>query len=216
MRASPKPVSITRFRPECRQLLFLYQGGAGMFFMPPMRFLRLSGANKRNLSMLRDSGTSYYHGDLHPDCANIEATIKQQKQIKRQCSHATEYYCSGTSMGAYAAMLFGHYLEADIVYAFGAQSEINPAIVDPALSIPREHRDLALLLSNWNGRTRYRMYYAEGFAPDREAALRMAQCPGVELMPVPGKSHNVFKDINAGKLLRELFPPLQEAGRWSR
>lgn len=207
MRGKSKDVSITRFRPECRQLLFLYQGGAGMFFMPPMRFLRLSGANKRNLSLLRDPGVSYYHGNLHPDCPEIAATIEQQRQIKQRCSHATEYYCSGTSMGAYAAILFGHYLEADIVYAFGAQTRI-PATVDPALAIPQEHRDLSLLLAHWNGRTRYRLYYAEGFQPDRDAALRLADCPGVELMPVPGNSHNVFKDINAGKLLRALFPPL--------
>jgi hypothetical protein len=216
MRARSKDVSITRLRPECNQLVFLYQGGAGMFFMPPMRFLRLSGANKRNLTLLRDPGVTYYHGHLHPDCPNIEATIEQQRQIKRQCSHATEYYCSGTSMGAYAAILFGHYLEADIVYAFGAQSQVSTAIVDPAVFIPPEHRDLSLLLANWNGRTRYRMYYSEDFVPDRNAALRMAHCPGVELFPVPGKSHNVFKEINAGKLLRELFPPLQEPGRWSR
>jgi hypothetical protein len=216
MRAQQKAVCVTRFRPECKQLLFLYQGGAGMFFMPPMRFLRLSGANKRNLSLLRDPGANYYHGELHADCPNIETTIEQQRQIKRQCAHATEYYCTGTSMGGYASMLFGHYLEADIVYAFGAQSQISSTIVDPALAIPPQHRDLSVLLANWNGRTRYRMYYSEGFAPDRSAAERMSNCPGVELFPVPGKSHNVFKEINAAKLLRDLFPPLEEPGRWSR
>ena len=208
MLANRKAVCVTRVRPGCRQLVFLYQGGAGMFFIPPMRFLRLSGANKRNLSLLRDPGANYYHGNLHDDYPDIETSIERQRQIKRQCAHATEYYCSGTSMGGYASILFGHYLEADIVYAFGAQTQVNPQILDPALNIPAQHMDLALLLANWNGRTRYRMYYAEGFQPDRDAALRLADCPGVELVPVPGTSHNVFRDINPGKLLRTLFPPL--------
>jgi hypothetical protein len=215
MRTSRKAVCVTRFRPECKQLLFLYQGGAGMFFIPPMRFLRLTGANKRNLSLLRDPDANYYHGKLHPDYPDIEASIERQRQIKRECAHATEYYCSGTSMGGYASILFGHYLEADIVYAFGAQTRIKPEAVDPALVIPAQHRDLALLLADWNGRTRYHLYYSEGFEPDRTAAERLAHCPGVELFPVPGTSHNVFKDINAGKLLRNLFPPLQESTRWS-
>jgi hypothetical protein len=186
-----------------------------MFFIPPMRFLRLTGANKRNLSLLRDPDANYYHGKLHPDYPDIEASIERQRQIKRECAHATEYYCSGTSMGGYASILFGHYLEADIVYAFGAQTRIKPEAVDPALVIPAQHRDLALLLADWNGRTRYHLYYSEGFEPDRTAAERLAHCPGVELFPVPGTSHNVFKDINAGKLLRNLFPPLQESTRWS-
>jgi hypothetical protein len=70
------------------------------------------------------------------------------------------------------------------------------------------------LLANWNGRTRYRLYYAEGFEPDRRAAERIAHCPGVELFPVRGTSHNVFKEINAAKLLRGLFPPLEERSWW--
>lgn len=216
MSADKKTVCVTRFRPECNQLLFLYQGGAGMFFMPPMRFLRYCGANKRNLSLLRDPGANYYHGQLHPDYPNIEATIEFQRQIRRQCSHATQVFCSGTSMGAYASMLFGHYLEADMVYAFGARSQVSEELVDPDVDVPPQHRDLAILLANWNGRTRYRMYYSEGFEPDRLAAERMSQCPGVELFPLPGTTHNVFKDINARKLLRDLLPPLEESNWWSR
>ncbi len=215
MRTDRKAVCVTRLRPGCRQLLFLYQGGAGMFFMPPMRFLRLSGANQRSLSLLRDPGANYYHGNLHPDYPDIATTIERQRELKRQCTDATEYYCTGTSMGGYASILFGHYLEADIVYAFGAQSTVSDRLVDPALAIPAEHRDLSLLLANWNGKTRYRLYFSEEFEPDRTAAQRLAQCPGVELVPVPGKTHNVFKEVGAAKLLRNLFPPLEATSRWT-
>ena len=216
MSTDQKAVCVTRFRPESNQMLFLYQGGAGMFFMPPMRFLRYCGANKRNLSLLRDPRTNYYHGQLNADCPDIEATIESQRQLKRQCTHATQFFTSGTSMGAYASILFGHYLDVDCVYAFGARSQISEELVDPSIDIPPEHRDLSVLLSNWNGRTRYRVYYCEGFEPDRTAAERIGGCPGVELFPMPGNTHNVFKNINARKLLGEMLPPHKEANWWRR
>lgn len=184
--------------------------------MPPMRFLRYCGANKRNLSLLRDPTANYYHGALNDDCPDIEATIEHQRQIKRQCTQATQYYCSGTSMGAYASILFGHYLEADIVYAFGARSEILDEHVESSVHVPPEHRDLAILLGNWNGRTRYQIYYSEDFERDRLSAERIAHCPGVELFPLPGRTHNVFREINARKLLRNLLPPLEEPRWWRR
>ena len=109
-------------------------------------------------------------------------------------------------------MLFGHYLEADIVYAFGAPSLTNMSRVDPACDIPAPHRDLSLLLANWNGRTHYKIYYSEGYKRDRLAAERMAGCPGVELCPLPGEEHNMFKNIDPAELLTDLFPPLGEPG----
>jgi len=216
MSVDPKAVSVTRFRPGCEQLLFLYQGGAGMFFMPPMRFLRYSRANRRNLSLLRDPTANYYHGELGPACPNIEATIEHQRQVKRNCEQASQFYCSGTSMGAYASILFGHYLEADIVYAFGARSQLGDEHIGLGIPVPPEHRDLVKLLASWNGRTRYRLYYSEGFERDRLSAERLAQCPGVELFPMPGQTHNVFKEINARRFLRDLLPPLEETRWWTR
>ena len=75
-----------------------------------------------------------------------------------------------------------------------------------SVEIPEQHRDLSLLLSDWNGRTRYRLYYCEGFALDRDAAQSLAGCPGVELVPLPGSQHNIFNEVDAGELLTDLFP----------
>ena len=177
--------------------------------MPPTLFLRLSGARRRNLAMFRSPGLNYYHGAIHPDWPDIETTIRKQCKIKADCVDATELYCMGTSMGGYAAMLFGHYLEADTVYAFGAQSLINmDGVNTDDEGIPMAHRDLSELLSDWNGRTCYKMFYNEGFEPDRIAAERMADCPGVELIPMPGNTHNVLKEPGRRKMLSDLLPPL--------
>ena len=109
-------------------------------------------------------------------------------------------------------MLFGHYLKADIVHAFGAQTHIDMKSAKVAdKDVPESHRDLAILLRQWNGRTRYMMYYNEGYEPDRLAAERMAGIEGVELVPLPGNTHNVFKENGRLKMLSDLFPPERES-----
>ena len=188
-------------------MVCLYQGVGQMLFLPPLEFIRLSGASSRNIAMFRDFSSSYFHGYIHPDWPNIDAAIANQRRIVESCTQATELYCAGTSMGAYSAILFGHYLKADIVYAFGAQTRISDAVLAGiGGGVPPAHRDLALLLSDWNGRTRYRLYYCENFAPDRKAAQSIAHCPGVELQPLPGSDHNMFIHTDPRELLPGLFP----------
>jgi hypothetical protein len=200
-------VCITRFVEESSQMVFLYQGIQGQLFLPPLDFIRLSGAAGRNIAMYRDFSRSYFHGRIHPDWPDIETAIANQQRIYDSCLQATELYTLGTSTGGYCSILFGHYLKADIVYAFAAQTAINRRLLaNIPVDLPPEHRDLSLLLSDWNGRTRYRMYYCEGFAEDREAAERVAECPGVELVPLPGSQHNIFNEVDAEELLTGLFP----------
>jgi hypothetical protein len=200
-------VCITRFVEDSSQMVYLYQGIANMFFLRPLEFIRLSGASSRNIAMFRDFSSSYFHNYIHPDWPGIEAAIANQRRIFDSCPQASELYCVGTSMGAFSAILFGHYLKADIVYAFAAQSRISDTLLaDISGDVPPAHRDLALLLSEWNGRTRYRMYYCKDFAMDREAAEGIAHCPGVELVPLPGNDHNVFLFTDPGDLLPGLFP----------
>jgi len=188
-------------------MVFLYQGVQGKLFLPPLDFIQLSGAASRNIAMFRDFSRSYFHGPIHPDWPNIAAAIANQQSILAGCTQPMELFCAGTSSGAYAAMLFGHYLLADIVYAFGAQTLIAPKFLeDVVVDIPPAHLDLSLLLSEWNGRTRYRMYYSQDCEPDRMAAERVAHCKGVELLPLPGKDHNPFMDIDYAQLLAGLFP----------
>ena len=188
-------------------MVFLYQGLGQRLFLPPLEFIRLSGASRKNIAMFRDFSSCYFHRYIHPDWPNIEAAIANQQRILDSCTQVTELYCAGTSMGAYSAILFGHYLKAEIVYAFGAQTRIHDAVLASIGGVvPPAHRDLALLLSDWNGRTRYRLYYCEGYARDREAAQSIAHCPGVELMPLPGSDHNVFIDTDPRELLPGLFP----------
>lgn len=204
-------VCITRFVEDSSQMVYLYQGVANRLFLRPLEFIRLSGASSRNIAMFRDFGMSHFHSHIHPDWPNIEAAIANQQRIFDSCTQASELYCVGTSLGAFSAILFGHYLKADIVYAFASPSLMSDTVLENTSGdVPPAHRDLALLLSEWNGRTRYRMYYCEDFAMDREAAERIAHCPGVELVPLPGDDHNVFLYTDPRELLPGLFPEPSE------
>jgi hypothetical protein len=71
--------------------------------------------------------------------------------------------------------------------------------------ITEQHRDLARLLAQHNGRTRYKIFFCDGHARDRTYAARIQGLPGVQLCPQPGTTHNVIQTIHERGQLREIF-----------
>jgi hypothetical protein len=98
-------------------------------------------------------------------------------------------------------MVSGHLLRANGVWAFA------PPTVLAAPDVPAEHRDLAVLLARWNGKTSYHVFYNKRCHPDREAAQRLAECPGVELHPEAGNDHLVIKHLIESGRLAGVLPP---------
>jgi hypothetical protein len=125
--------------------------------------------------------------------------------------HIRETFSFGPSAGGYAAILFGHYLQVDVVYAFAPVTLINLDDLrkyggrKDVSRITEEHRDLALLLAKHNGRTRYKLFYCDGSPRDRTYAEHLRGLPGVELYPQPGHTHNVIQVIYESGRLREIF-----------
>ena len=200
-------VCVTRFVPDSTQMVFLYLGVMGGLFLRPLDFVRLSGAATRNLAMFRDFSDTYFHGYNLPEWSDLDSALKNQREILAACPKANELFCAGTSTGAYSAILFGHYLGADRVHAFAPRTLLQADRFPADLEIPPQHRDLSQLLGQWNGKTRYYIYYAQDHAEDTQQAARLANCEGVELRPLPGKDHNVMIDIDPAELLANLFPP---------
>lgn len=184
--------------------------------MDPLKFAKSAGIWKRNLVMFRDPDRSCYHGNN----IDIHAEIEWQRKYREDCTHVKELYCTGTSAGGYASILFGHHLRADEVFAFGAYTRIDldSILNDPKMpnksidqnAFPEAHLDLAKLLSDWNGKTRYTLIYAEGCSTDREQAEHIAHCPGVTLHPVTGDNHNIFESVDPDVLLKSIFPPVRQ------
>lgn len=210
--------AISRPAQDSNHAIFLYTGWLGRLFVDPMTFSKSTGILDRNLVLFNDPDRTIYHGKANSLRPDIDAIIEWQKNHLIKNPHIDTLYCAGTSSGAYAAALFGHYLGAKEVHAFGAMTLID---LDQLLHenspyrnlqhqidlrlFPEAHIDLKLLLDKGTGETQFHLYFSEDYAEDREQAERVASCPGVKLHPLPGRTHNVFDVKENLGLLQNLF-----------
>lgn len=198
-------------RENSSQLYYVFHGMAGGLGIQPLTVLRESGLIYNNLVLLKDYYRFFYQAGLNREITDLDATITRLRRCREELPHVRQTFCSGPSSGAYAAILFGHYLQVDVVYAFAPVTLINLDDLKKyggskdISRITEEHRDLARLLAKHNGRTRYKLFYCEGHGRDRTYAERLQHLPGVELCPQPGTTHNVIQAIHESGRLREIF-----------
>ena len=198
-------------REDSSRLYYVFHGMAGGLGIQPLTVLRESGLIHNNLVLLKDYYRFFYQAGLNPEITNVDAITARLRECREELPYVRQTFCCGPSSGGYAAILFGHYLQVDIVYAFAPVTLINLDDLKrfggckDVSRIGKEHRDLALLLANYNGRTRYKMFYCDGHVRDRKYAERLQGLPGVELCPQPGTTHNVIQAIYESGRLREIF-----------
>ena len=198
-------------RENSTQLYYVFHGMAGGLGIQPLTVLRESGLIQNNLVLLKDYYRFFYQAGLNPEIKDVDAVIARLRRCREELPHIQQTFCCGPSSGGYAAILFGHYLQVDVVYAFAPVTLINLDDLKrfggckDTSRITEEHRDLARLLSNHNGRTRYKIFYCGGHVRDRKYAERLQDLPGVELCPQPGTTHNVIQGIYENGRLAEIF-----------
>ena len=206
-------------RENSSQLYYVFHGMAGGLGIQPLTVLRETGLIHNNLVLLKDYYRFFYQAGLNAEITDVDGIIARLRKCREELSHVRQTYCSGPSSGGYAAILFGHYLQVDVVYAFAPVTLLN---LDDLKRfggckdigrITEEHCDLSRLLAKHNGRTRYKIFYCEGHARDRKYAERLQNLPGVELYPQPGTTHNVIQAIYDSGRLGEIFdsPPSSAA-----
>jgi hypothetical protein len=198
-------------RENSSRLYYVFHGMAGGLGIQPLTVLRDSGLIYNNLILLKDYYRFFYQAGLNREITDVDAIVARLRRCREELPDVRHTFCCGPSSGAYAAILFGHYLEVDVVYAFAPVTVINLEDLKKyggskdISRITEQHRDLARLLSNHNGRTRYKMFYCDGNVRDRKYAERLQDLPGVELCPQPGTTHNVIQAIYESGRLREVF-----------
>jgi len=198
-------------RENSSQLHYVFHGMAGGLGIQPLTVLRESGLIYNNLILLKDYYRFFYHAGLNREITDVDAVIARLRRCREELPQVRQTFCSGPSSGAYAAILFGHYLEVDVVYAFAPITLINLDGLrkyggsKDISCISEQHRDLARLLAKHNGRTRYKLFYCDGHGRDRKNAERLQHLPGVELHPQPGTTHNVIQAIYESGRLRQIF-----------
>jgi hypothetical protein len=198
----------TLIRPNSDKLFYVYTGAAARLLVDPLLFLRTTRLLQHNLVIFRDSQLAFYQRGLLPDLGTFEACLQWQRTFTTQLSHVRRVFCIGTSMGAYAALLFGHLLSAEEVWSFAPSTTLTGKPNLQGAVISAERRDLALLLDNSNHRTVYNVYFNHSCRPDRSAAERLVKCPNVRLWPQLGKTHNVVAKLLKDGRLQSLFSSL--------
>lgn len=209
--AAAQPVrqqhTVVRVQKNCRQLFILYQGLAGRMMMDPLQFLHEARLTDRNLVMIRDRSRAYYQQGLGPDVPNLQAFEAWQRHWMSKLPHAPDLYCVGSSSGAYAALLCGHWLKAKEVFAFAPPTNLAPLLLEEKIECAdRRYLDLKSVLTQGNGVTKYHIYYNESSVVDRDAAHYLKECPGVELHPEGGTGHGVIIHLNKIGKLQTLMP----------
>ena len=140
---------------------------AGGLGIQPLTVLRETGLIHNNLVLLKDYYRFFYHAGLNPEITDVDAIIARLRRCREELPHVRQTFCFGPSAGGYAAILFGHYLQVDVVYAFAPVTLINLDDLKKfggrkdVSRITEQHRDLARLLAKHNGRTRYKIFYCE-------------------------------------------------------
>ena len=198
-------------RENSSHLCYVFHGMAGGLGIQPLTVLRETGLIHNNLILLKDYYRFFYHAGLNPEITDVAAIIARLRRCREELPHVRQTFCFGPSAGGYAAILFGHYLQVDVVYAFAPVTLINLDDLKKyggrkdISRITEQHRDLAHLLAKHNGRTRYKIFYCDASWRDRTYAEHLQGLPGVELCPQPGHTHNVIQVIYESGRLREIF-----------
>jgi hypothetical protein len=185
---------------RCAQLFIVFSGrGDGLFFSP-QRFRLFSGIADRNVLMLRDVTRQFYTVGISKDLRSIEAVSAWLKGFRAALPEVVEVHCLGSSMGAFAALLYGVLIGATSVVAFGpGRVEYNEV-------------DLTVLLARSTGKTRCQLYFAEENPEDRKVAAALEKLPGMELFPQPGNDHRVLWTMDLAGSLSQVIPPFLGTG----
>ena len=194
---------ITLPRPGSDQLFFVYTGAAGRLGgLDPRAFFKRTRLFERNVALLRDEHKAYYQRGLSSSVESFEALLNWHHEYRSGLPHARRVFCLGTSMGAYAAIVFGYLMKAEQVWALG----LPTSRLDDIQAIPSDRDDLAALLDRPNGVTTYHLHYSAGCVPDAKAVKRIAACEGVRLHPHPGHHHRVLPTMLERGALETLLP----------
>jgi hypothetical protein len=189
---------------RCAQLFIVFSGrGDGLFFSP-QRFRLFSGIADRNVLMLRDVTRQFYTVGINNDLRSIDALSAWLKGFRAALPEVVEVHCLGSSMGAFAALLYGVLIGATSVVAFGpGRVEYNDV-------------DLTVVLERGSGKTRCQLYFAEENPDDRKVAAALEKLPGMELCPQPGNDHRVLWTMDLAGSLSQVIPPFVGTGLMAR
>lgn len=199
-------------------LIIAFSGGAQKLDVPVYQFFETSKTLGYNRILLRDRHNMFYHHGVDRRRRDWRSLIDYlEQEIARLSPKKT--LCVGTSSGGYAAIIAGYHLKADFVHAFGPQTKIaidrtgirnarHPVRrwrMSVSRRVLRQVLDLAPMLRQCNGKTRYFVHYGTGHAIDRNFAERVSQLPAVTTLGYPCSAHAIAIFLAKNRFLDRLL-----------
>ena len=185
-------------------LIIAFSGGAQKLDVPVHEFFETTKTLGYDRILLWDRYYMYYHYGVDRQRRDWPSLLEYLTQEIARLQ-PKKVLCVGTSSGAYAAIVAGHYLRADFVHAFGPQTKIaldrdgiryarHPIHrwrMSVSHRIHKEALDLVPLLSRFNGKTRYFVHYGTGHEIDKGFAERIAGMPSVTTLGYSCDAHAI-------------------------
>ena len=117
-----QPNIVTSTRPDCSQLFFVFTGIIQKVLgLPPLDFLQKARLANRNFVVLKDPSKRGFRCGVSDEIPDLESLFDWQRNYVLGLSHVREVYCIGVSAGAIPAIMAGHYLGAEGVWAFSGR-----------------------------------------------------------------------------------------------
>ncbi len=206
------PFFVSRLNPDSQHLYVMFTAAAGD--EPGVNVLKNAGLMNHSTLLLRQPGSpqkGLYHGELSDYVKNF-AQLRAWLAGYISQRHWKSVNFIGSSESGFAALIYGHYLKVDRVYAFAPVTKVSDVgryrrkfALPDKWNLPKQHRDLGEFLNNGNGVTDYRIYYCEIFEPDIERVSTIRDCPQVSFYPQEGHEHSVLQLLNRSGMLKPLF-----------
>lgn len=209
-------------------MLLAFGGLKGKLDIPPFEFFSLTGHIPVKRVFVRDLQQAWYHRGLLEEAPSIEATAELLRQMIEE-QRVKRLVVAGTSMGGYAALLFGALLGADTVLAFCPQTIIDPRrleemedlrwteylgqLLDAGHLEPRWLDLRTQLPTSRRAKTHFDVFFDPASRLDLQHAERISGIEGVELHRYRGGEHLITRTMrDSGELTRVLRGALHLSG----
>jgi hypothetical protein len=210
--------------PGADALVIAFAGyGAKVLKNPTFDFYALTGAFHCNRILLKDPSKRLFLGGIGGEIDSFEKLLQKLRSDIEAINPKT-LIILGSSGGGFSALLFGHYLKANIVYAFSPTSytDLYNLIRYRKWSRFRRYKreffnlyqlplrlwrflDLRNVLSKYNGFTAFSIFVCGGALEDVAMAKHLENCPGLKITVQPCNTHNVLRSMIESKELLNLL-----------
>jgi hypothetical protein len=193
-------------------LMIAFGGFAGrMSAIPPFEFFNLTHRMRVNKVYLRDLDQSWYHAGLRGKTRDIGDTAEYLKSLIGECG-TKRLVMFGSSMGGYAALLFGALLDAHATHAFAPHTLLSDTkgvrhreeLRGVQEAFPGDYFDLKKVLGSAVCSGDFHLYHDSTDRRDTRQANHLKELPNVYLHPFKGGGHNLIKYLKAAGELEKL------------